>query len=139
VTFVHPAASEKSIAALKTSINEEKAKVRVAGNEKFALSEQAKALQAALATEEAKATDLGGKLEFYSSAYQKLQGKMTGVPTSMQLCCLARNQINVGTLHRAVWPVLLRCMCHCNNLKMPLAFRDFLWFVLQPPNSRSLP
>lgn len=50
----------------------------MAGNEKFALSETAKQLEQALEAEKSKAADLGGKLNFYGGAYQKLQSKLTG-------------------------------------------------------------
>lgn len=42
-------------------------------------NEKAAQLEAALAAEQNRVSDLSGKITFYGDAYQKLQGKLTGV------------------------------------------------------------
>jgi hypothetical protein len=71
-------AAEKQVNTFKTAIAEER---RNNGQLKVLNSmanEKAAELEAALAKEQNKVSDLSGKITFYGSAYQKLQGKLTG-------------------------------------------------------------
>lgn len=84
------AASEKQVNAFKAAIADEK---RNNGQLKVLNSmanEKAAQLEAALAAEQNRVSDLSGKITFYGDAYQKLQGKLTGV------CSLAFKRSNLS-------------------------------------------